>query len=58
MNEELSFENKEKVMYELAMQEYFCKNYASLISGYLELNHDDFMEYVAEQYDNNWLENE
>jgi hypothetical protein len=45
--------NDDQIMYELALNEYFAKNYSLLIHKYLENNHDDFMEFVSEEYEDN-----
>jgi len=48
---ELSEEHKEQIAYEMALSNFFQKNYGMLLATFLEENHDKFMEHVENKYE-------
>ena len=47
----LTEEHKKQIAYEVALSDFFQKNYAMLLSTFLENNHDKFMEHVEQHYE-------
>ena len=41
----------EQVAYEIAIQKWFCKYFARLQADYIDENHNAFMEFVEEMYE-------
>jgi type IV secretory pathway component VirB8 len=41
----------EQIQYELALDDFFKKNYVILTAIFIDSKHDEFMEFVEEQYE-------
>lgn len=41
----------EQIAYEIAVKEWFAKYFAKLQADYIEQNHNDFMEFVTDMYE-------
>lgn len=45
-----SSHSSEDLLYESAIKDWFCKHYAQLQADYIKQNHDEFMEFVDDMF--------